>query len=161
MKPISSDIIEKTWKKLGGMSPRETQKLVDLMKKEQPFILVYLMAVGNDILNQDERELLLYLGMVVWQIMSQGETPLSKITEKILDNMEKSNIKMLEYLEDESDDDFIDIVEMTIIDYSQQEVIKYVVEALMEEPDEDCMIRDKNKGIMMIYLKTVIDCFNK
>ena len=42
-----------------------------------------------------------------------------------------------------------------------QEVLKYVVEALMEETEEDALIRDDNKGIMMIYLKTIIDCFDE
>ncbi|MDP2948725.1 MAG: hypothetical protein Q8P22_04230 [Chloroflexota bacterium] len=34
--------------------------------------LAYLLTVNHDILNQDERELLFYLGVVVWQAMSQG-----------------------------------------------------------------------------------------
>jgi len=29
-----------------------------------------------------------------------------------------------------------------------------VIEALMEETEESCQIRDENKGIMAIYLKT-------
>lgn len=160
MKPVSSDIVEKTWKKTGEMSPQATQKMIDIMSTEQPLIFAYLMAVGNDILNQDERELLLYLGIVVWQIMAQKDTPLPEITEEILDDVEESNMKMLKYLEDESDS-FIDTMEKMINDYSQPEVLKYVVEALMEEPEEGCLIRDENKGIMAIYLKTVIDCFSK
>jgi len=35
------------------------------------------------------------------------------------------------------------------------------MEALTEETEEDSVITDKGKGIMMIYLKTVIDCFNR
>jgi len=44
--------------------------------------------------------------------------------------------------------------------YGQPEVLKHVVEALMEEPEEGCLIRDANKGIMFLDLKTVIDCFD-
>ena len=44
--------------------------------------------------------------------------------------------------------------------YSQPEVLKYVVEAIMEQPDEDCVIRDENLGVMFLDLKTVIDCFD-
>ena len=111
MKPISPEIVEKTWKKIGGMPPHEAPKMVNRMSKKQPFILAYLMSTGDDVLNQDERELLLYLGIVVWQIMTQGTTPLPKITEKILNEMEDSNMKMLEYLEGESETGFIDTVE--------------------------------------------------
>jgi len=161
MNPISSDIVEKTWKKIGGMSPLELPKLINLMSKEQPLILAYLMAVDNQILNQDEQELLLYLGVVVWRIMSQGSTPLPKVTEETLDEVEESNIKMLEYLEGESEADFIDTVEKIVGNYNQLEVLRYVIEALMEESDEECLTRDEYKGIMFINLKTVIDCFDK
>ncbi|KPJ68362.1 MAG: hypothetical protein AMJ45_02575 [Syntrophobacter sp. DG_60] len=161
MDSISSDTVEKTWKKIGGMSPQEVPKLINRMSKQRPLILAYLMAAGDDILNQDERELLLYLGVVVWQIMSQGATPLPEITEKTLDEVEESNMKVLKYLEGESETAFIETVEGIIDNYNQPEVLRYVVEALMEEPEEECLIRDENKGIMMFYLKTVIDCFDK
>lgn len=161
MKPISADVVEKTWEKIGGMSPSQVKRLIKRMIKEQPLILAYLLAADEDVLNQDERELLLYLGTVVWQIMRQGDTPLPKITEKVLDDAAESNVKMLEYLEGESDDVFMDTVEKIMDDYPQPEVLWYVVDALMEGPEEGCLIREENKGLMMLHLKTVIDCFSK
>ena len=145
MNPISSDIVEKTWKKVGGITPLKAQKMIDLMGKEQPLILAYLMASGDDILNQNERELLLYLGVVVWQIMSQGTTPLPEIADEILDEVENSNIKILENLEDESEAGFIETVETLMNNYNQPEVLRYIIEALMEESEEGCLIRDENK----------------
>jgi len=162
MKPISPEIVEKTWKKMAQMSsPQKAQKLVTLMGKKQPIILAYLMAAGSDIFNQDERELLFYIGMVIWQMISQSSTLLPKINGKTLDKIENSNMKMFEHLKGKSDTDFIDAAEKIINNYSQPEVLKYVIEALMEETEEGCQIRDENKGIMAIYLKTVIDCLNK
>lgn len=161
MKPISADVVEKTWEKMAGMSAQEGPKLINRMTKEQPLILAYLMAAGGDILNRDERELLLYLGVTIWQIMLQGDTPLSEITDEILDEVEESNMKMLEYLEGEPETDFIDTVEKMIGSYPQPEVLRYVVEALMEVQEEGALIRDENTGLMMIYLKTVIDCFDR
>lgn len=161
MNKISSEIVERTWQTMSVMSPTKVPKIIDQLTGQQPTILAYLMAVGHDILNQDERELLLYLGIVVWKIMSQGNTPLTTVTEKTLDSVEDSNMKMLEYLEGESQTGFIDAVAVVIKNYNQPEVLKYVIEALMEETEEECVIRDENKGMMMIYLKTVIDCFDK
>ena len=162
MNPISPEIVEKTWKEMAGKSSPETaQEMIDRMSKKQPVILAHLMASGHDILNRDEKELLLYLGIVVWQIMLQGDTSLPKVTEKTLEKVDKINMKMLEYLEGESGTGFIETTEKLFKDYPQPEVLKYVIEAIMEEPHEDCQIRDEYKGIMVIYLKTVIDCFNK
>ena len=161
MNTISAEIVEQTWEEMSVMSPSKIPKIMDQLTKKHPIILAYLMASGNDILNQDERELLLYLGIVVWRIMSQGNTPLPEVPEDILDEVESKNFNMLEYLEGESETDFFDAVELITNNYNQPEVLKYVVEALMEDDDEEIDISDENKGMMMIYLKTVIDCLDR
>jgi hypothetical protein len=145
---------------MGTMPPHQMPKLIDRISKQQPLVLAYLLATGEQLFNQDERELFLYLGVVVWQIMSRGNKPLSKVTEATLDRMEENNMKMLEYLEGESEADFIEAVEKMLKNYNQQEVLKYVIEALMED-EEDFFITDESKGLMLLYLKTVIDCFDK
>ena len=159
MEPISGEIVEKTWKKMAGMSPLEAEKIGSLMQKEQPYVLVYLLAVGDaNNFTQDEKEVLLYLGTVVWQIMSQGNTPLPKVTDKMLDEVEEKNMKMLEYLDSEPEGSFIESVEKIFANYNQKNVLRYVIETIME--DKECLIRDEYKGIMAIYLKTIIDCFD-
>jgi hypothetical protein len=162
MNPIPSEVVEKTWKRVGSMSPLQGQKMINEMSKQQPVILAYLLAAGDDLLNQDERELLLYLGVVVWQIMIQGNNaPLPKVTEKALDKAERKNMKMLERFAGKAFDQMEKGVEAMFRNYNQREVLKYVVEALMEDPEEGCFIREENKGIMMVFLKTVIDCFDR
>ena len=161
MKPISSEIVEKIWKEMGAMSVQSAPRMIEAMQKEQPVVLAYLMAVGKAVLNRDEQELLLYLGTVIWRIMLQGDKSLTQITPEVLDKAEDKNMKMLEYLEKETEAEFIDTVEKTIENYPQPEVLKYVVEALMEREDDGTLIRDESKGMMLIYLKTVIDCFDK
>lgn len=85
---------------MSTMSWQEITELTNLMRKQQPFVLTYLLAAGHEIFNQGEREQLLYLGAVIWQIMSQGSKPLTKIIGDTLDGVEKENIEMLEYLQD-------------------------------------------------------------
>lgn len=174
METISADTIEKTLPKMDKMSLSDVKKMMDLMGEEQPYVLAYLMAIGGESLNLDERELLVYLGTVVWQIMSKGsslsppelglsasqEVPISQISGETLDTYEAKNWQMLEYLQGESDSDFVDTVEKIFENYPQPEVLKYVIEALMTEAEEGDAIREKNIGLMAIYLKTIIDCFN-
>ena len=161
MNKISAEIVERTWKEMSTMSPLNYPKLINKFSKEQPFILTYLIAVDGQQFNEDERELLLYLGVVIWMMMSRGNNPLPKVTEKIIDDAEEKNIKMLEYLEGETETDFYETTDTILQDYNQPEVLRYVVEALMEDDDEDVDIQEENFGLMMIYLKTVIDCFDK
>jgi len=161
MEPMPLEVVERTWRKMSKMPLGESPKLINLMRKQQSVVLAYLLAAGHETLNQDEQELLLYIGIVVWQIMLQGSKPLTKVTKSALDEAEKANIKMLEYLEGESEADFMETTKKIISNYPQPEVSKYLVEALTEESEEDSVITDKGKGTMMIYLKTVIDCFDR
>jgi len=153
MDPIPLKVVERTWRKMSTMPLQKLPNLINFMRKQQPFVLAYLLAIGHEIFNQDEQEQLLYLGVVVWQIMSQGSKPLTKITGDALDEAEKTNMKMLEYLAGELEAGFVDTTKKIISNYPQPEVLKYVVEALMEEPEEDYFVRDENKGYIFIYLK--------
>ncbi len=162
MNPISLDIVEKTWNVVAEISEQNASEMVNRMGEQQPLMLAYLMEAGGDELNREEREQLLYLGIVVWQIMLQGTTPPPQIDEEILEEVEGVNIKMLEYVEGEPDSDFVDTIQKIINNYNQKEVLWYIVESLMENPEEEeGIIRDENIGLLFIYLKTVIDCFDK
>jgi hypothetical protein len=161
MKPIPEEIVEQTWKRMSAQPIEKAESLVNTMQKEQPFALIYLLAVGGDLLNEEERNLLVYLGIVVWQMMKQGEAPLSKVTEDKLEEAEEKNFKMLNSLAGKSERAFQEAALEMIEDYPQVAVLKYVFEALMEEPEEEVEIRDENLGIIAIYLKTIIDCFNQ
>jgi hypothetical protein len=161
MKTITADVVEKTWKRMGAISPAEGEGLAAQMYREQPFVQVYLLAVGERDLNVDEAPLLHYLGMVVWQSFVASGQKLTQVDEELLDRAVHANEKMLEYLEGEPDTGFVKVVESVLDGYPQVEVLKYVVEALMEEPEEDCDIREESVGVMFIHLKTVIDCFDQ
>ena len=64
MNMVPADVVERTWKRIAALSPRSAPKLVKRMAKKQPIILAYLLAVDDDIFNQDERQQPLYLWMV-------------------------------------------------------------------------------------------------
>lgn len=162
MEAISEEKTERVWKKAAIMTPRQAQKIIHRIGQEQPVILAYLMAAGDDLFNQEERELLLYLGVVIWLIMIEGKTGLKKISEKILEEIENTNFKMIEYLEGEPDGHFAETVELIYSNYNQPAVLKYAVESLMESMEaNDEQIRNDNLGMMLIYLKVVIDCLDK
>lgn len=162
MNKISGEIVERTWKEMFALSPDYYPKLVNKFSREQPVILAYFLAVGEEHLNEDEQQLFLYVGLVVWRMMSNGESQLPRVTKKMIQEAANKNIKMLEYLNEESESGFVETVETMIENYNQPEVLQFVVEALIEEDEEnDSHIRNESIGMMMIYLKTVIDCFDK
>ncbi len=160
MNLITSDIVEKTWQEMSMMPPDEFPNIVNQMILEQPVILSYLMTTSQDIFNQNERQLLIYMGVVIWKIMSQGDVRLKTVTETQLDEMEDKNFIFWESIE-KHNDEFIDSVTAIAASCNQPEVLRYVVEAMMEDIEFANEIRDENKTMMMLYLKTVIDCFDQ
>ncbi|MBN2090483.1 hypothetical protein JW964_12790 [candidate division KSB1 bacterium] len=160
MKPISARIVEKIRIEMSQSMPVEIPEIIEQFADDQPLILAFLMSAYDDILNQVELEALLYLGVAVWKMMRHGRKIPAMVTEKRLDEVEATNLKMLEYLDGESERDFENTVRMIIDNYNQVEVLRFVIEELMEESEDDEDFRDENIGIMMIALKTVIDCLD-
>ncbi len=159
MKPISAEIVETTWKRVADFSAREGKALAEKFAAEQPMVMTYLMAVDGNLFNEEERELLFYLGAVVWQMMAQGDASLPPVTEEMIERAEAANQAMLEPLANAPDDAARAVMASLLRDYAQPEVFKYVVTALMEAAQEEG-IRDENLGVLMVNLKTVIDCLN-
>ena len=136
MQTISAHMVENTYEKITEMPEEDFPRLVEVMQKEQPEIMAFLMAAGHDDFNQAERELQFYLGAMVWQIMRQGTPPPKRVGEKRLDRLIDRTEKMAEYLMGESDADFEHSAMRIFDNHNQVNVLRYVVEALFEDEDE-------------------------
>ncbi len=156
---ISSEIIEKTWQKISGSSVKKAQKLINRMSEEQPFVLAYLLGVDDDIFSQYEREDLIFLGVAVWQVMLQGDKPLPKVTDTMLKEAEDNNFKLVERLNKKKGASIEKASMQMIESHKQPEILKYLLEAIMEETDTNSPDSDDHGGLMFIDLKTVLDCF--
>jgi hypothetical protein len=161
MKPISAETVEKTFTRMWEMSEPDAMRLSYVMQKEQPLLVAYLAAVDEGILNQEERELLFYLGTVLWQVMAAGGESLPKLTEKQLLDCEKRNMRIGESLKHADNMKFAGVVKQILKECRQYEVLRYTIAALMDESGEDNTVRDENLGIIMLDLKTVLDCLDQ
>jgi hypothetical protein len=159
MKPISTESVEQTAQRIGNLSVRQGEQLTQKFMEEQPLVMAYLTAVDNDLLNEEEREWLFFLGTAVWQMMAQGDARLPQVTEQIVEQVETANQRTFETLADGSDEDTRAAMEKLLRDYNQSAVLKYVITALMESAQEEG-IRQDNLGVLMLDLKTVIDCLD-
>ena len=157
---ISAQVVDNTWKEVGAMTPRQALKLAKQMQAQAPVLMVYLVACGGDMFNREERELLNYLGLVVWRIMSKGDSPLPEITPEKMEAADDANMNMVKYMEGEPPADLLKTIGKVLNNYNQPEVLKFVLEALME-PEEGSEVREEYTGMMFLYLKTVIDCLDR
>jgi hypothetical protein len=159
--PISYETVTQTWERMSETPLDQVESLVRSMEAEQPVILAYLLAQDEEVFDQDERETLLYIGMVLWQIMRQGSRRPKRVTEKKLFEAEENNYTFLDQLAGDTDADFLSATLAMLETYPEPEVFRYLIEALMEEeidPDEEGPImRDENRGLAFLTLKTALD----
>ncbi|MCG3119639.1 MAG: hypothetical protein ALAOOOJD_02108 [bacterium] len=163
MQTISETTVERTWKKMAQLADAEMQQVVERMEKEQPEIMAFLMAADYDTFNQDERELVFYLGMVVWEMMRQGTPRPQQVSEERLYQLVERTDQMVESLMGESEGDFVAVATQVFKNHNQLNVLRYIVEALfeMEEDDEDTEIRDDMKGLIFLNLKTMVEALDQ
>jgi hypothetical protein len=160
MEMMSAETVEKVFTKMWNMSEQAAFRLSYDLEKEQPVLVAYLAAVDKAIFNQAERELLFYLGTVVWQIMSSVKSPLPPISEDSLLRFEKASNSLAESLKRADKVSFADGVKKILKECGQPEVLRYVIATLIDEDSADNDIRDDNLGFIILDLKTVIECFN-
>ena len=162
MQTISAELVEQTWKRMARMPFDEVPRIIDRMDKEQPEILGFLLGIDYDVLNEDERKLLLYLGTVVWEIMRQGLPRPKRVSAKRMNQFIDRTDKMTEYLMGESADDFETSVVKIFQEHNQINVLRYAVEALFEmEEEDDDEVREEMKGLIFMNLKTIVEALDQ
>lgn len=161
MKPISDEIIDSTRQEIIQLSEQGAQKLMEKMGDQQPNVLAYITIVGDDFFNQSERGFLLYLGLLIWKSFQNVHQKLPCVKGEDIEIADENNVKMLEYLESEPANDYMGTIQTILESYPQQPLFRFIMEAVMETEDESEGFLEENKGIAVIYLKTVIDVLDE
>ena len=160
---IPPETVTRVWQRMSVMPVEQGPALVKLMSKEQPWVLAYLLATSEDeVFDQDEAEVFLYIGMTIWQIMKAGVKSLKKITDKQLDRAEKDNEDLLEKMASDSAGDFVSAAGSMVENYPEPEVLRYLTAALMEDEEgnpDNPPISVESLGIAFLHLKIVLDAF--
>ncbi|MGC9398762.1 MAG: hypothetical protein ACP5HM_06470 [Anaerolineae bacterium] len=154
---ISAEVVEQTWQRIAMTPLQQAGGLIAQMQQEQPYLMDYLMAV-DELLMQHEREIIFYVGMVLWQMMRQSPRGLKQVTPTHLEQAQTTNYEKLTQLATEGDRDFEISVREAINTYPEPEVLRYMVEAINEEDETSGpSIRDLYRGVAFIHLKSALD----
>lgn len=155
---ISEEIVTQTWQRVAGSSPGQVQRYMTQMSQEQPAILAYLLTLDGDPFNQNEMGYILFIAVVVWQAMKQSPQGLRSVPVEAVEQADEANFAFLERFLSASETDFETAIVKMLAEYPEPEVLRYIVEALMEE-DEEEPFRDEYRGLAFVCLKTVLDAF--
>jgi hypothetical protein len=157
---ISAETVTETWRSIAQTPPSEASALVEEMTQEQPLVVGFLLSCDDSVFDPHEKEIIFYVGLVVWQIMKQSNRRLRKVTRKKLHKAEEANYAALEMLSTDTEADFVSATLTMLETYPEPEVLRYIVEAIMEEEEyepDDPPIRDEYRGLAFVHLKILLD----
>ena len=159
MEPLSEEFVEKTWQQVAEFTPDRGNKEMLAMGKNQPDLLAFLMAYTDD-LQQEVKELAIYIAFVVYKMFLDSSGKIPKISSKEIMARYNENARFMESFEG-AHEKFIDRI--ASIQVSEQPyVMKYVLETLMEDAEEDGIdLSEDNIGSLFILFKTEIGVLDK
>jgi hypothetical protein len=129
------------------------------MGKNQPDLLAFLMAYTDD-LQQEVKELAIYIAFVVYKIFLDSSGKIPRILSREIMTRYNENARFMESLEG-ANEKFIDRIASVQVS-KQLNVMKYVFEALMEDAEEDGInLSEEDIGLLFILFKTEIEVLDK
>jgi hypothetical protein len=159
MEPIPEEIVEKTWQEVAGFSPDRVNKEMMKVGNNQPELLAFVTESAKE-MDQEVRKLAIYMFFVVHRMFQEVPGKIKKISSEETIERYKQNEGLIERLEG-ADEKFLDRI-ASVQASRQPYVVKYVLDALMEEEEEDVVtLTEEQKGFLYLLLKTVIDVLDQ
>jgi len=160
MEPIPEAIVEKTWQEVAGFSPDRAKKEMMKIGNSQPELLAFVTESSKE-MGQEVRELAIYMFLVVCRMFKEVHGKIKKISSEEIIKWYEHNESLFERLEGPHEK-FLDRI-ASVQTSRQPYVVKYVVDALMEEEEgEDAVaLTEEQKGFLFLLLKTVIDVLDQ
>ena len=161
MNPISQELVDETWQAFAGFSPARARKETIKVNKNQPNLLAFMMEFTQD-LDQEVKELAIYMFYVVCRMFQKSsKKSLKRISPEEIINCYEKTERFIESLEGAHERFFERIAEVQLSE--QPYVMKYVVETLMEAPEEEdpVILTEDDIGYLFLLFKTVVDLLDK
>ena len=131
------------------------------VNKNQPNLLAFMMEFTRD-LDQEVKELAIYMFYVVCRMFQKSSKKgLKRISPEEIINCYEKTEHLIESLEGAHERFFERIAEVQLSE--QPYVMKYVVETLMEAPEEEypIVLTEDDIGYLFLLFKTVVDLLDK
>ena len=159
MDPLSEEFVEKTWQEIAAFTPERATKEMHAMGKNQPELLAFLLAYAED-LEQEVKELAIYIAFVVYKMFYDSAGKIPKISSKEIMALYNENALLLEDLKG-APEKIIDKIEGLKVP-NQPYVMKYVLEVLLEDAEEEGIdLAEEDIDSLLILLKTEIEVLDK
>ena len=156
MEIIPEERVERTWREVAGFSPVKANTEMKKIGKNQPELLAFVTEMSEE-MGQEVKELGVYLFFVVYRMFQKTQGKIKRISSQEVIECLGHNESWIDRLEG-AHERFLDRAARVQI-FKQPFVMKYVIDALMEEEEgaDAIELTDEDKGSLFVLLKTVID----
>lgn len=161
MEPIPESLVERTWQEVADYSPDQATDEMKKIGEDQPELLAFMVEFTQD-LEPASIDMGIYLFFVVYRIFEKGYAgKIGQVTADEIVECYEANADLMESLESAHYRFLERAAEVQLA--SQPYVIKYVVDAFFEVPEDDELdpLSDEDIGYLFLLLKTVIDVLNR
>jgi hypothetical protein len=153
MQFISENTIETV---VADLENADFENKVAALSAQQPALMHYVLSEDFELLTQDERDLMLYVVLVLCESVEketgQNLPPLSK---KAFETQEERNWELLDNVTAKR---FRDRMTVFFNDTPQEDMLAFVEDTLVE--DDDSVVTKEGREPLFVALKTVIDVIN-
>ncbi|HOY75168.1 MAG TPA: hypothetical protein PK749_08395 [Deltaproteobacteria bacterium] len=160
MEPIPENLVEQTWQEVAAYTPDHASGEMKRIGEDQPELLAFMVEFTQD-LEPQAIDLGIYLFFVVYRIFEKWHAgKIGQVSPDEIIACYEANADLMESLESAHYRFLERAAEVQLA--SQPYVIKYVVDAFFEVPEDDELdpLSDEDIGYLFLLIKTVIDVLN-
>lgn len=159
MKFVSEKIIDAIIDELEDFSDVQYEQRMEDFAEAQPVLFAWLFSEHFDLLNEDEKGYLQYLALIAWQSIVKVNGPGEPVSEEQIGEAEEENYEILEGTEAKK---FRDRLNPFFENTSQEDLLAFAEEAVLEEEDElEALVTKEGREPIFVALKTLVDVLTR
>lgn len=157
MKLIEEQHINSAIATANNLTEEEIDGFVSRFKEAQPTLFVYLLAVCEDELDDEEIESLFFTGVVIWYATELAGAHVPAVTSETLEEIDTQNTELLSRMSPDDDEEEVIFDFESLFDtHSQPNLLEF---ALVSSFDDETLDPD-SAGLVFMSLKTFIECLD-
>ena len=148
---VEEAIIESTIDHYESNEEVYVNSLTDLME-HQPALLAFLNQESTDILKEEEKDILWYITLIIYDSVVRSGIDISKISDSALSENEEKNWSILQ---EQSRGSFRERITPFFDEYQEEDLLAFVEDTL--EAEDDSPITNVGREVIFISSKSIID----
>jgi hypothetical protein len=156
-----NEIIKKYTENIFEMQNGQIEELFHQMNLQQPYLIDYFVKEIENTFSTEEKDIFLYYCLLIWYVLSQGDKPLTVISNRKILRVKEKNLKYFYNLDGKERLSIENKLEKLCLNFNRSEFLKFLFSILSEEVSENIEIRNENIGLMLFHFRIIIECLSE